>query len=120
MGDCEGDSPVCVRYLTGCFGGRDFLEIGNAATLANRRIGLFSAPMCGKFTAMASWRRVVSFSRGFTPQGGEDECVIYRPMTMLPVIVWDTDTKQRRILPMRWGFPAMNNFLAPKHIHARS
>jgi len=38
----------------------------------------------------------------------------------LPVIVWDPDTKQRRILPMRWGFPALNNFLTPKHIHARS
>jgi putative SOS response-associated peptidase YedK len=40
-------------------------------------------------------------------------------MTMLPVIVWDADTKQRRILPMRWGFPALNNFLTPTHIHAR-
>ena len=76
--------------------------------------------MCGKFTAMASWRRVVSFSRGFTPQAGDDECVTYRPMTTLPVIVWDPDTKQRRILPMRWGLPALNNFLTPKHIHVRS
>ena len=76
--------------------------------------------MCGKFTAMASWRRVVSFSRGFTPGAEADERVTYRPMTMLPAIVWDPDTKQRRILPMRWGLPALNDFLTPKHIHARS
>src|SRR3954447_4854687 len=69
---------------------------------------------------MASWRRVVSFSRGFTPQAGDDERVIYRPMMPLPVIVYDPDTKHRRVLAMRWGFPAMNNFLTPKHIHARS
>lgn len=76
--------------------------------------------MCGKFTAMASWRRVVSFSRGFAAHAGEDERVTYRPMMPLPVIVWDADTKQRRVLGMRWGFPALNNFLTPKHIHARS
>jgi putative SOS response-associated peptidase YedK len=76
--------------------------------------------MCGKFTAMASWRRVVSFSRGFTPQPGDDERVTYRPMMPLPVIVSDPHTKQRRVLAMRWGFPALNNFLTPKHIHARS
>lgn len=76
--------------------------------------------MCGKFTAMASWRRVVSFSRGFTVQPGADERVTYRPMMPLPIIVWDADAKQRRVLSMRWGFPALNNFLTPKHIHARS
>lgn len=76
--------------------------------------------MCGKFTAMASWRRVVSFSRGFTPQAGDDERVTYRPMMPLPVIVYDPDKKQRRVLAMRWGFPALDNFLTPKHIHARS
>jgi putative SOS response-associated peptidase YedK len=41
-------------------------------------------------------------------------------MMPLPVIVWDADTKRRRVLAMRWGFPATNNFLTPKHIHARS
>lgn len=76
--------------------------------------------MCGKFTAMASWRRVVSFSRAFAEYPGDDERVTYRPMMPLPVIVWDGDTKQRRILAMRWGLPAVNNFLTPKHIHARS
>lgn len=68
---------------------------------------------------MASWRRVVSFSRGFTPQAGDDDRVTYRPMTTLPVIVWDANTKQRRILPMRWGLPALNNFVTPKHINCR-
>lgn len=76
--------------------------------------------MCGKFTAMASWRRVVSFSREFTTSAAGDERVTYRPMTPLPVIVWDPATKQRRVLPMRWGLPAMNNSLASKHIHARA
>jgi hypothetical protein len=35
-------------------------------------------------------------------------------MTTLPVIVWDT--KRRRVLPIRCGFPALNNFLTPKHL----
>jgi hypothetical protein len=30
-------------------------------------------------------------------------------MAMLPGIVCDPDARQRRILPMRWGFPSLNN-----------
>ncbi|HEY1961100.1 MAG TPA: SOS response-associated peptidase family protein, partial [Rhizomicrobium sp.] len=69
---------------------------------------------------MASWRRVVSFSAGFAPASEADEAVTYRPMTMLPVIVYDAAAKRRCIVPMRWGLPALNNFLTPKHIHARA
>jgi putative SOS response-associated peptidase YedK len=78
--------------------------------------------MCGKFTAMASWHRVVSFSRAMTDiaEGQEKETVVYRPMTVLPVIIWDANMQRRRILPMRWGYPALNNYLTPKHIHVRA
>jgi putative SOS response-associated peptidase YedK len=76
--------------------------------------------VCGKFTAMASWRRVVAFSKEFIPHSEGDENVVYRPMTVLPVIVYDAVSKRRRVVPMRWGLPAANNFLTPKHIHARS
>ncbi|MBV9569796.1 MAG: SOS response-associated peptidase family protein [Alphaproteobacteria bacterium] len=69
---------------------------------------------------MASWRSVVAFSRPLTGQPAGDERVTYRPMMPLPVIVFDPDTKQRRVLQMRWGLPAANNALTPKHIHARS
>ena len=69
---------------------------------------------------MASWRRVVRFSTAFAPSGEQDETVVYRPMTVMPVIVYDAAARQRRIVPMRWGLPALNNFLTPKHIHARS
>ncbi len=82
--------------------------------------------MCGKFTAMASWAEVVSFSQPLTVPardgGGEDENdyeVTYRPYAMLPVIVWDAEAKQRRVIPMRWGLPEPKNHKVLKHIHAR-
>lgn len=58
--------------------------------------------MCGQFTAMVSWRRVVSFSRPFAAAATvPDERVTHRRMVVMPVIVWDTSTKQRRVLPKR-------------------
>lgn len=69
---------------------------------------------------MASWRSVVAFSRPLTQKPADDERVTYRPMMPLPVIVIDPDIKQRRVLPMRWGLPAANDFLTPKHIHVRA
>ena len=74
--------------------------------------------MCGKFTAMASWRGVHDFSQPLTLD--RDNTVIYRPMTALPVIVFDKEARQRRIVPMRWGFPDRKNWRVPKPIHARS
>jgi hypothetical protein len=41
--------------------------------------------MCGKFTAMASWRIVVDFSQPLSGggDGGEDYVVTYRPFGKL-------------------------------------
>lgn len=75
--------------------------------------------MCGKFTAMASWRQVVDFSQPLTA-ADDDHTVAYRPMTMMPVIVSDRDAGKRRIVPMRWGFPGRDNPNRPDPIHARA
>ena len=74
--------------------------------------------MCGKFTAMASWRGVVAFSEPLT--GTQDETVIYTVMAPLPVIILDKATGLRRIVPMRWGFPNPKNPRVPQPIHARA
>lgn len=86
--------------------------------------------MCGKFTALASWREVVDFSQPLTePRGGgegdlgegsNDEIVSYRVGGPLPVIIWDAETEQRRVMPMRWGFPSPKDWRRPQPIHARS
>src|SRR5580700_10288959 len=70
--------------------------------------------MCGKFTALASWSEVVAFSQPLTESGGgegpsgddgsNDEIVTYRVGGLLPVIVWDAETRARRVVKMRWGF----------------
>ena len=85
--------------------------------------------MCGKFTAMASWAEVVSFSQPLTVpakdgEGGGGEAdndyeVTYRPYAMLPVIVWDAQSKTRKVIRMRWGLPEPKNHKVLKHIHAR-
>jgi len=77
--------------------------------------------MCGKFTAMASWREVVEFSQPLTgkPQGGDEE-ITYGVARALPVIVWDREAGERRIVPMRWGFPHPKDWRRPQPIHARS
>src|SRR6195256_6837102 len=71
--------------------------------------------MCGKFTALASWSEMVDVSQPLTESGeGEgpggdevsnDEIVTYRVGGLLPVIVWDAETRARRVVKMRWGFP---------------
>lgn len=79
--------------------------------------------MCGKFTAMASWREVHSQLDAFTkatPESEEDREVTYRVMGNLPVIVLDREAGQRRVLPMRWGFPHPKDWKRPQPIHARS
>jgi putative SOS response-associated peptidase YedK len=79
--------------------------------------------MCGKFTAMYSWREVHSFSQPLTitPRvGGNDEEVGYGVAKILPVIVWDRETQTRRIVPMRWGFPHAKDWRRPQPIHVRS
>ena len=85
--------------------------------------------MCGKFTALASWREVVAFSEPLTKNGGgdvpdgdgsNDEIVTYRVGGLLPVIVWDAETRTRRVAEMRWGFPDPSDWRRPRPIHARS
>jgi putative SOS response-associated peptidase YedK len=76
--------------------------------------------MCGKFTAMASWREVVASSQPLSAAPDGSETVLYTPMTALPVIIYDRETKQRRIVPMRWGFPHRSDWRRPDPIHARS
>jgi putative SOS response-associated peptidase YedK len=78
--------------------------------------------MCGKFTAMASWMAVVRFSQPLTrddvKETDNDRVVTFRVMDNLPVIYWDPTAEERRIAPMRWGWPE-KNWKIPKHIHAR-
>lgn len=83
--------------------------------------------MCGKFTALASWREVVDFSQPLTgksgsgdSEGGAGEIVGYRVNGMLPVIVWDAEAKRRRVVPMRWGFPDPRDWRRPRPIHGRA
>ena len=75
--------------------------------------------MCGKFTAMKSWREVVEFARAFTFRP-EDETVTYRVMQPVPLITFDRETGQRRILAARWGFPHPKDWKRPQPIHARA
>ena len=84
--------------------------------------------MCGKFTALASWREVVAFSQPLTAGseeggaegGGGEDVVTYRVNGMLPVIVWDRAAGQRRVVNMRWGFPAPRDWRRPQPIHGRA
>jgi putative SOS response-associated peptidase YedK len=85
--------------------------------------------MCGKFTALASWRNVVDFSQPLTEdgsgsgggdEGGPDEVYAYRVGGQLPVIIWDAEEAKRRVVPMRWGFPSPKDWRRPQPIHARS
>ena len=85
--------------------------------------------MCGKFTAQASWREVVAFSRLLTDnsggegggsESGEEAIVTYRVGAAVPVIVWDAEARARRVVPMRWGFPDPKDWRRPRPIHARS
>lgn len=80
--------------------------------------------MCGKFTAMASWAEVVDFSQPLISERFEtadaDREVAFRVMTNVPVIVLDIVAEQRRVVPMRWGFPHPRDWKRPQPIHARA
>lgn len=75
--------------------------------------------MCGKFTAMASWRQVHAFSQPLTASAG-DEIVTYRVMGAVPVILFDRESGTRKVVPMRWGFPHRSNPNRPDPIHVRA
>lgn len=68
---------------------------------------------------MASWRQVHDFSQPLTFEA-PDEIVTYRPMSNLPVIIFDKETGRRVVVPMRWGFPHRSDFRRPDPIHVRS
>jgi putative SOS response-associated peptidase YedK len=93
--------------------------------------------MCGKFTAMVSWAEIVAFSEAFLQAcgargnaggdaadggdgGSNDEVAVYRVNGLLPVIVWDEEARQRRVVRMRWGFPDPRDWRRPRPIHARA
>jgi putative SOS response-associated peptidase YedK len=79
--------------------------------------------MCGKFTAMASWENVVDWSDAFTETKGageNDQPMGFKVMSQLRLIIWDTEEKKRKVVPMRWGFPRRGNWRSPDPIHARS
>jgi putative SOS response-associated peptidase YedK len=79
--------------------------------------------MCGKFTAMASW----SETGAFTPGGGDDGYrgaedfeVTFRVMGLVPLLVWDPEQQERRVIAARWGFPHPDDWRRPQPIHARA
>src|SRR5476649_616089 len=81
--------------------------------------------MCGKFTAMVSWGQIVEYSELFTKggsggEGGGDSEATQRVNGPLRVIVWDAETRQRKVVPMRWGFPHPRDWRRPQPIHARA
>lgn len=78
--------------------------------------------MCGKFTAQASWREVVAFSQPLTgsSDGEIGEEATYRVNGLLPVIVWDAEARERKVVGMRWGFPDPRDWRRPRPIHARA
>lgn len=81
--------------------------------------------MCGKFTAMASYAEVHAFHSFFTKSAEEhaaeqDQEVTFRVMSNLPLLVWDREARERKILHARWGFPHYSDWRRPDPIHARS
>jgi putative SOS response-associated peptidase YedK len=88
--------------------------------------------MCGKFTALATYREVVEFSQPLTSDSaggsgdgdegdaGAGEIYTYRVGGQLPVIIKDPDLGKRRVVQMRWGFPDSRDWRRPRPIHARA
>ena len=74
--------------------------------------------MFGKFTTKLSWTELVDFIDRPVEAGDDDRILTLRVMDVLPVIVWDGG--DRRILPMRWGFPHPDDWRRPQPIHARA
>jgi putative SOS response-associated peptidase YedK len=73
--------------------------------------------MCGKFTTKLSWTELVDYVWRESEGGDNDRTLSLRVMDEIPVIVWDGG--DRRILPMRWGFPHHDDWRRPQPIHAR-
>ncbi len=75
--------------------------------------------MCGKFTTKLSWTELVDFAWA-TPDSDDDRILTLRVMDAVPVIVLDIVAEQRRVVPMRWGFPHPKDWKRPQPIHARA
>jgi len=77
--------------------------------------------MCGKFTAKASWTEIVDYIWSpFNLDEEADRTVTYRVMNPLPVVLLDIVIGERRVVPMRWGFPDLKDWRRPQPIHARA
>jgi len=80
--------------------------------------------MCGKFTAMASWSETGAFSSFDAAEtgyrGAEDFDVTFRVMGLVPLLVWDAERQERRVIAARWGFPHPDDWRRPQPIHARA
>jgi putative SOS response-associated peptidase YedK len=76
--------------------------------------------MCGKFKAKKSWQGVTDALDAERIAREGDDPLTYRVMDNLPVIVWDIVERKRRVVPMRWGFPAPGDWKKPQPIHARA
>ena len=75
--------------------------------------------MCGKFSYMATWAEVVSFSEPLTARSSNAPEEVAMPMRFAPVMHLD-EAGQRTVTPMRWGFTKQRQGRAwPDHIHAR-
>ena len=73
---------------------------------------------------MASWSEVVAFSQPLTSdrqyRGAEDFDVTFRVMGLVPLLVWDAERRERRVIAARWGFPHPDDWRRPQPIHARA
>jgi putative SOS response-associated peptidase YedK len=81
--------------------------------------------MCGKFTAMFSYAEVHAFSQPLNRDPADraaeqDQEITFRVMSNLPLLVWDSEAQERKILWARWGFPHRSDWRRPDPIHARS
>jgi len=76
--------------------------------------------MCGKFTQMATWAEVVTFSRPLTAIPDEEPVTVSTPMRIAKVIRLGEDGG-RELAPMRWGFSKPENpAFKPDHMHVRA
>jgi putative SOS response-associated peptidase YedK len=72
---------------------------------------------------MASWSEAEAFSSfddasGY--RGAEDFEVTFRVMGLVPLLVWDAERQERRVIAARWGFPHPDDWRRPQPIHARA
>ena len=73
---------------------------------------------------MASWSETQAFASveaadtGY--RGAQDFEVTFRVMGLVPLLVWDGERRERRVIAARWGFPHPDDWRRPQPIHARA